>query len=112
MRISAFSSDPVEIRRGVDVDGAFLEFYLGDVSGTRFDQRFGPGVVWEREERFETGAIEECRNAERVGVAAGDDGFAGILLLRDERPDDTRIDKRLIAREQNDGVEFRRRAKQ
>ena len=105
-------SDSLEIGGGVDVDGTFLEFYLGDIGGTGFDERFRPGVVWEREQRFETSAIEERRNAESVRVAAGDGWFAGILLLRDERSDDICIDERLIAGEQNDGVEFRPRAEQ
>src|ERR1700730_2581134 len=105
--ISAFSSDPLEIGRRVDVERAFLKFYFGNIGGTGFDERFCAGVIWEREERFETGAIEERRNAESVGVAAGDNLFAGVLRLRDERRDDVRIDERLIAGEQNDGVEFR-----
>ena len=109
---SVASSDLLEIGGGVDVDGAFLEFHLGDIGGTGFDERFCAGVVWEREKRFETGAMEESGNAESVGVAAGDDWFVGSFPLRDERRDDACIDERLIAGQQNDGVEFRPRAEQ
>src|ERR1700676_79392 len=110
--ISAFSSDPLEIGGRVDVDRAFLKFYFGNIGGTRFDERFCAGVIWEREQRFETGAIEERRNAESVGVAAGDDWFAGIFPLHNKRRDDARIDEGLIAGEQTDCVKFSPRAEQ
>jgi hypothetical protein len=78
---SALRSDPLEIGGSIDVEGALLEFNLGDISGTGFDERFCTGVVWKREERVKTGAIEERGNAKSVGVARGDDWFARILPL-------------------------------
>jgi len=110
--ISAFSSDPLEIGRRVDVERAFLKFYFGNIGGTGFDERFCAGVIWEREERFETGAIEERGNAKSVGVARGDDWFAGILPLSHEQRNNARVDERLIARQQNNIFDFRLRAEQ
>src|SRR5438067_8191115 len=107
---SAFRSDPLEIGGRIDVEGALLEFNLGDISGTGFDERFCTGVVWKREECVKTGAVEERGNAKSVGVARGDDWFAGILPLLNEQRDNARIDERLIAREQNNIFDFGLRA--
>jgi hypothetical protein len=98
-------SDSLEVGGRVDVEDAPLEFYLSDIGGTGFDERFRARIVGEREERFETGAIKERGDAESIGVTRGNDRLAGSFLLRDERLDEARIDERLIAGNQDDGVE-------